>query len=139
LLQAQTFILDPADKAAEQRGDLAKEADNRLAEVGGRDDKNPLCHKARVWRIACALATDEPRKALRLSGEVGQLSLDEATLDAKLLGDYFHLALVFKDDKYRKNPFEQVRKEGLAWLKDKSLASFGGTPEGYGIAIEVVG
>jgi hypothetical protein len=137
LFQAETFFLSAADDAARKRGELAREALDRLRDVAKRDDKNSLCFKARAWLIACALTGDQPKDALQYYKQIDTLKPDEHNLDGKLLADYFHFGLIPWDDKLKKNILVQIRKEAQDWLKGKGHAAFGSSPGGYGIRIRL--
>jgi hypothetical protein len=135
LLQSQALILSPKDAAAEKRGLLAQDAEKNLGKIAELDENNPLCQKAKVWKIPCFLTMDEPDKAREVYKEVSRGKIDVASLDARMLADYFQLALLTAKGSKIKKPGEQIRKDGTAWLKSKSLGSFGGTPDGYGVFI----
>jgi hypothetical protein len=134
LLQAQTYHLSDD---AEARGKLAREALKLLNEVSKSDDKNPLCYKAMAWRIPCLLTGDEHTDVLTAYKEMQLLTMNEYTLDAKLLADYFHLSLIPLDLKLSKNILANTKKECQDWLKAKNLALFGNTPGGYGIKVPI--
>jgi hypothetical protein len=138
LLQAQTYVLDDTDTNREKRGQLAEEAEKVIGAVALRDDKDPLGYKARAWLIPCALATDQPDKADKAYKELYRIKLTDYTLDGKLLGDYFRLCLLLKGEPGKKK-FEQIKREGQDWLRQKGLATFGNSPEGYGIWVQAGG
>jgi hypothetical protein len=139
LLQAQTNFLDDTDTNAQKRGQLAEEAEKVFQNVAGNDDKNPLGYKARAWLMPCALAMDQPKKAVDLYKEITKVKLADNTRDGKFLADYFHLGLVLIPSAYPavKKRHEQIAREGQEWLKRKDLAAFGKSPEGYGIWVQV--
>jgi hypothetical protein len=139
LLQAQTYVLSTEDADAVKQGKLAEEAENRLRDLSKRDENNPLCAKAQAWLIPCALTSNEPKKALDEYTRLKTLKLDNETLDGKLLGDYFHLSLIANPVVKVKNPLEQLKRDGRAWLKNKSIGKFGHSPGGYGVWIELDG
>jgi hypothetical protein len=135
LLQSQAYILNPRDAATEKRGLLAQDAQKQLEEIGSRDENNPLCLKAKVWLIPCYLTMSEPDKARDAYKAATRGKADENSLDARMLAEYFQLALLTAPGTKIKKPGDQLRKDAEAWLKNKSLASFGSTPEGYGVFI----
>jgi hypothetical protein len=137
LLQSQTYVLSPKDAETEKRGVLAQEAEKSLGEIGGREENNPLCLKAKVWLIPCFLTMSEPDKARDAYKDVSRIKPDENSLDARMLADYFHLALLTAPGSKVKKAGDQIRKEGTAWLRSKNLGSFGSTPEGYGVFIRI--
>src|SRR5262249_10660842 len=49
--------------------------------------------------------------------------------------DYFRLCLLLRGEPGKKK-FEQIKREGQAWLRNKGLATFGNSPEGYGIWVQ---
>jgi hypothetical protein len=137
LLQAQTYVLSAEDADAVKQGKLAEQAEAKLRELAKRDENNPLCYKAHAWLIPCALTTNEPQKALDEYENIKKIKLDADTLDGKLLADYFRLCLISLPQAKQKNPAKQVRSEGKTWLRNKALAKFGRSPDGYGVWIEL--
>jgi hypothetical protein len=144
LLQSQTYIFNVNDNDALTRGKLAEDAEKILDEVAQEDPKNPLARMAAVWRIPCALFHDQPKSALERCDRLRKnppssrkKNAEDDNLDARMLAQAWHLSLILKDTRYKTNPLAQIKKEGLLWLKDKNLARFGTTPEGYGVWLQV--